>query len=302
MLFDEPAVSLFPAVRSREAPHRSAPGAPPGVIGRHTVRMTSRRGTARPQETRQQTIVEYVVERGSATANELAELAGVSVMTVHRDVDDLARRGLLRKFRGGVSAQPSSVFESDVEYRLGARLAQKQAIAQCATALVEPGTSLLLDDSTTALQLARRLDRFTPLTVVTNYRRAMDELCGVTDLRLIALGGEYSRTHDSFNGLSCTEAIARVHVDVAFVSTSAMTTDMTFHQEQEIVQVKRAMLASASKRVLLMDSGKLTRTALHQLAPLAEYDDLVVDDGADPELLTELREAVRVHVAETDPS
>ncbi|OEU87999.1 DeoR family transcriptional regulator [Streptomyces abyssalis] len=264
--------------------------------------MSSRRRAARPQESRQQTIAEYVAENGSATANELAELTGVSVMTVHRDVDDLARRGLLRKFRGGVSAQPSSVFESDVEYRLGARLEQKQAIARCATGLVEPGTSLLLDDSTTALQLARRLEQFTPLTVVTNYRRAIDELCGVTDMRLIALGGEYSRTHDSFNGLSCTEAIARVHVDVAFVSTSAMSTTMTFHQEQEIVQVKRAMLASASKRVLLMDSGKLARTALHQLAPLSGYDDLVVDDGAAPEVLAELREAVRVHVAETDRS
>lgn len=243
-----------------------------------------------------------MAEHGSATAGELAELTGVSVMTVHRDVDDLARRGLLRKFRGGVSAQPSSVFESDVEYRLGARLEQKRAIAECATALVEPGTSLLLDDSTTALQLARRLEQFTPLTVVTNYRRVIDELCGVTDIRLIALGGEYSRTHDSFNGLSCTEAIARVHVDVAFVSTSAMSTTMTFHQEQEIVQVKRAMLASASRRVLLMDSGKLTRTALHQLTPLSGYDDLVVDDGAAPELLAELRESVRVHVAGVDRS
>ncbi|MEK8174714.1 DeoR/GlpR family DNA-binding transcription regulator [Streptomyces sp. M19] len=201
-----------------------------------------------------------------------------------------------------MSAQPTSVFESEVEYRLNAKVAQKRAIARAAARLVEPGSSLVLDDSTTALQLALLLEPLAPLTVVTNYRRVMDELRDAPDLRLIGLGGEYSRTHDSFNGLFCTETISAMRVDIAFVSTSAMSTTMTFHQEQDIVQVKRAMLASASTRVLLMDSGKLARTALHQLAPLSDYDHLVVDDGVSAETVAELRETVQVHVAETEPA
>lgn len=264
--------------------------------------MSTRRGAAGSQQSRQQVIAEYVASHGSAAVSDLVELTGVSLMTVHRDVDELARRGLLRKFRGGVSAQPSSVFESDVEYRLGARLEQKRAIARCAVELVEPGTSVMLDDSTTALQLARLLGPVAPLTVITNYRRAMDELREMPELRLIALGGEYSRTHDSFNGLFCIEAISAVNVDVAFVSTSAMSATMSFHQEQEIVQVKRAMLAAAGTKVLLMDSGKTARTALHQLAPLTAYDRLVVDDGVSDEMLAELRQVLPVQVAETEQS
>ena len=58
------------------------------------------------------------------------------------------------------------------------------------------------------------------------------------------------------------------------------------------------MLDAAARRVLLMDSGKAPRRALHQLRPLAAFDDLVVDAGVSEELLLEMREHTRVSVAE----
>ena len=262
--------------------------------------MTASSNSAHTRDARQQVIADHVVERGSATANELVELTGVSVMTVHRDIDELVRRGLLRKFRGGVSAQPSTVFESNAEYRLGAKIEQKRAIARAALRYVEPGGSIMLDDSTTALQLARLLPEAAPLTVVTNYRQTIDVVHDMDEIRLIALGGDYSRTHDSFVGLPCTEAISSLTVDALFLSTSAMDAAMVYHQEQEIVMVKRAMMARAGFTVLLMDSSKMPRTALHQLAPLAGFDRLIIDGGVDAKLRTELSEIVPVDVAEID--
>ncbi|GAA1227423.1 DeoR/GlpR family DNA-binding transcription regulator [Prauserella halophila] len=246
---------------------------------------------------RQQRITDYVVNNGSASAAELAELTGVSVMTVHRDLDELARRGLLRKFRGGVSAQPSTVFESNSEYRLNANVEAKAAIARQALTCVEPGMSILLDDSTSALALAKLLGEVTPLTVATNYLRAIDVLKDVEDVRLIAIGGDYSPTHDAFLGMPCLEAIERLTVDTTFVSTSAMNTELTFHQEPEIVMVKRAMLQSAQNGVLLMDSSKMSRTALHRLAPVADYHRLIVDAGTPEATVEELRNRTEVDVA-----
>ncbi|TLW91801.1 DeoR/GlpR transcriptional regulator [Saccharomonospora piscinae] len=254
-------------------------------------------GTTRNRQVRQQRITDFVIDHGSAAVAELVRLTGVSHMTVHRDIDDLARRGVVRKFRGGVSALPSTVFESNSEYRLSAHLDAKAAIARSAAALVEPGMSVLLDDSTTALQLARLLPDLAPLTVATNYLRAIDVLKNVEDLRLICIGGDYSRTHDSFLGMPCLETIERITVDVAFLSTSAMNVSMTFHQEPEIVLVKRAMLESAETRVLLMDSSKMPRAALHRLAPVTDYDRLIVDSGVDGALVKELEERVPVEVA-----
>lgn len=257
-------------------------------------------GARRTREARQQRIVDRVLERGSATSAELVDLTGVSLMTVHRDVDELARRGLVRKYRGGVSAQPTSVFESHSEYRRSTHRAAKAAIARAALDQVESGSSIMLDDSTSALALAGLLDEIGPLTVVTNYLPTIAVLKTMPEIRLIALGGDYSRTHDSFNGIACTESIAAMAVDLAVVSTSSMTGSMTYHQEQEVVLVKRAMLDAAARSVLLMDSSKSPRRALHQLRPVDAFDAVVVDDGTEAGVLSEMREHTAVTVAPVD--
>ncbi|WP_207782470.1 DeoR/GlpR family DNA-binding transcription regulator, partial [Phytoactinopolyspora limicola] len=252
--------------------------------------------------TRQSEIADYVLREGSVSASRLAELFGVSLMTVHRDLDELERQGVVRKFRGGVSAQPSSVFESNVAFRLRTAKAEKAAIAQYARVMIEPGMAVMLDDSTTTLELAHLLPDITPLTVITNFLEVIKTVSQVPGMRLLSLGGEYYPTHDSFLGVPCIEAIESLRADVLFTSTSAVSTSHAFHQEQEIVLVKRAMMRSAGRSVLLIDHTKLGNTALHQLAPLSEFDDVVVDGGAAPDTIRALRDrGVNVHVAEIDP-
>ncbi|MEV0166835.1 DeoR family transcriptional regulator [Nonomuraea fuscirosea] len=251
--------------------------------------MNTRQHTS-SRSVRWQGMAEHIVRRGSASVTELAESFGVSLMTVHRDLDELARQGMVRKVRGGATAQASNVWESNIAYRLKAHTAEKDAIARVVAGLIEPGGSVMLDDSTTALAVARHLDELLPLTVVTNFLEAIRLLAGRPDLRLIALGGEYHATHDSFLGLGCVDAVEAVNTDLAVVSTSAVSEEYAYHQEQEIVLVKRAMLRSASRRVLAVDGSKLARVALHRVAPLADFDVVVVDANAPADLLQRLRD------------
>src|SRR5437016_4734073 len=138
----------------------------------------------KPRLRRQQELVEHVVSAGFATAADLAALTGVSVMTVHRDIDDLAGRGILRKVHGGVSALPSTVFEASSEIRMQLQAQAKSALAHKALEFVEAGMSVMLDDSTTVLALARLLNKTGPLTVLTNYRQALEVLRENNDIRL----------------------------------------------------------------------------------------------------------------------
>ena len=243
----------------------------------------------RPQQ-RQTEIAEYVVGHGSVSAAELAELFGVSLMTIHRDLFELERQGVVRKHRGGVSAQPTSVFESNVAYRLQASLAEKRALARHARALIEPGMAVMLDDSTTTLELAKLLEDVNPLTVVTNFLEIIKLLSGRPGIRLLALGGEYYATHDSFLGVPCIEAIEALRVDLLFASTSAVASGYAYHQEQEIVLVKRAMMRCADRSVLMVDHTKLGHAALHRLASLRDFELVVTDERAAKASLDEMRE------------
>ena len=258
-------------------------------------------GARATRRQRQQLIIDYVLANGDASVASLTELTGVSLMTVHRDIADLADQGILRKYHGGVSAQPSTVFESSSDYRLHTHTGAKNALAREALGFITPGMSLMLDDSTTALALARLLPQVGPLTVVTNYRLILEELRGVEDIRLICIGGEYSRTHDSWIGLPALEMINGFSVDLAMLSTSAMTAQMTFHQEQEIVVVKRAMREAAGVSVLLMDHSKVGRSALHRLADVGSFDHVLLTGPADEELLTAMGKLTDVRVVDVGP-
>jgi DeoR/GlpR family transcriptional regulator of sugar metabolism len=254
---------------------------------------------SRRRETRIDELTNYLLAQVSATSQELADHFGVSVMTMHRDLDELERRGLVRKFRGGVSTQPSGVFESNVRYRQKAMLAQKQAVAAKARELIEPGMSVMLDDSTSALELARLFKGITPLRVVTNYLEGLKLLATIPEIDVTALGGDYDPNHDSFLGVGCVEAIEALRVDAVFVSTSAVSGAEAYHQEQHIVAVKRAMLKVAERRYLLLDHSKLGKVALHRLVPLGTFDLVIVDGELDEERLAELKEnRVRFEVAE----
>ena len=90
------------------------------------------------QSTRHDGIVEAVIDAGSMRIDELAELFDVSRMTVHRDLDALEARGVLRKSRGVVTAVASNLFEASAEYRTRQNRSEKAAIASAALAQITP--------------------------------------------------------------------------------------------------------------------------------------------------------------------
>ncbi|WJL96993.1 DeoR/GlpR family DNA-binding transcription regulator [Microbacterium sp. ET2] len=246
---------------------------------------------------RQRIILDHVLRVGSATAAELIELTGRSAMTVHRDLEDLAARNLVRKFHGGVSALPTSVFESSSEFRLLRRTEEKVALAKVAISFVEPGMSLMLDDSTTVLALGQLLSASAPLTVVTNYCQVLSLLKEAADVHLIMIGGAYSRTHDSFIAPPDQTNLEAYAVDIAFQSTSTMDDRLTYHQEQDIVTMKRAMLQSGRRRVLMMDGSKVGHTSLHRYLPISEFTDVILTEDVEPRVRERIADHATVHVA-----
>ncbi|MBA3414836.1 MAG: DeoR/GlpR transcriptional regulator [Chloroflexia bacterium] len=243
------------------------------------------------QHRRRDLIAELVLEHPFLAAKELAQRFGVSLMTVHRDLDELEARGVLRKVRGGATPQPSSLFESNVRYRQTLAAAEKQALARFAVEQIEPGQAVMLDESTTCLALARLLPARVPLTVITNSLAVVQELKSVKEVHLIVLGGDYWPRHDAFCGLACEATAAALRADLLCMSTTAVSGGVAYQPDQDMAIAKRAMIAAAGRRLLLVDHTKFGRVALHRLAPLRAFDLVVVDAGIDDAGRRQLSEA-----------
>lgn len=222
-------------------------------------------------------MTDVVLSEGSVRIDTLAERFGISVMTAHRDLDELAARGLLHKARGVATALPSSLVESSDVYRRGQQIASKRALARAAVGYLEPGQAVILDDSTTTAAMAPLLAPLAPLTVITNYLPLMNDLVGEQGITLVGLCGEYHDWAGSFLGGLTNDALAELRADVVVMSTSAVHDGTCYHQTRDTVDTKRAMLRAAATRLLLVDHTKFARRALHALAPLADFDRVLVD-------------------------
>lgn len=247
---------------------------------------------------RRRMMLEAVAEAGSAQVDELAARFRISRMTVHRDLHDLAEHGLVRKVHGGVTMRPLSPVEADIHVRKHAFGHEKQALARSAARFIEPGQSIVIDDSTTAAALLPLLAGLAPLTVITNSLGVVQALCRLRGVRVICLGGDYVPAFDAFFGLVCEQAIASLRANTLFMSSSTVFGLAAYHQEQDVVKTKRALMAIVDRRILMVGSAKFGATALNRLADLAEFDIVLTDNGLDTRVRGELLSAgVNLHIA-----
>lgn len=252
------------------------------------------------QDLRRDAITERVLEIGSVRIDTLVDELGVSRMTIHRDLDALEARGVLRKSRGVVTAVASSLFEASTDYRLRQQSVEKRAIAKLAFDLIEPGEAIVLDDSTTGLNLAELLPQKEPLTVITNFGRVLDMLGSKRGISLVSTGGEYYQLCDAYKGNLPLSALSQLSADTYFMSTPAISNGVCFHQQPELIQVKRAMFKCAKKRVLIADHTKFSKRALYSMMPIREFDVVISDAALSREHVTEIRRSgVRLIIAKT---
>ncbi|QRP45338.1 DeoR/GlpR family DNA-binding transcription regulator [Amycolatopsis sp. FDAARGOS 1241] len=230
-------------------------------------------------EQRRQDILDHVIERGEVRIDDLTARFGVSLMTMHRDLDDLAERRLLRKLRGKVEAYPALTMETASRFTLHS--AEKVALAEAAVKHVEPGQTVFVDDSTTLFPLVERLAEIPGLTVITNSLRAA-RLLG-TGVDVVVAGGRYDAEYDSCSGPDVLALLDRTRADVAFVSVSAVAVGRLFHPVRDYAELKKAVLRAANRNVLVLDHSKFGRTATYAHGDVGDYDLLITSEATPTE-------------------
>jgi DeoR/GlpR family transcriptional regulator of sugar metabolism len=216
------------------------------------------------------------VQSGAAHVSDLAESLGVSEMTVRRDLRELASDGRLERVRGGaVSASTEPPFEQTVVERYEA----KDRIGAAAAALVRDGQAVMIDIGTTTLQAAHHL-RGSRITVVTSSLAVYDELMPDPAIELVLPGGVVRRNYRSLVGVLAEDSLRQLKADVLFLGTSAVDEQLAVWDSTMVeVPIKRAMIAAASRVVLLADAEKFSMKGIVRVCAADAIDMIVTDDA-----------------------
>ena len=246
---------------------------------------------------RQMRIVDEVARTGGARISMLTRLLGVSDMTIRRDIDALARRGLVRRVHGGAAAGQGSSDEPGFGAKVSRERQAKEAIGAAAAALVQPGTAIAVTAGTTTHALAVRLAAIPDLTVVTNSLWVAEALYarGERSGQTVVLTGGVRTPSDALVGPVAVQAVRGLHVDLVMMGVHGMDPLAGFTTPNIMeAEMNRAMAAAARRLVVLADHTKWGVVGLSGIAALADADVVVSDDG----LPAPAREAVTARGAE----
>jgi len=236
---------------------------------------------------RQAYIVERVREDGGVRVADLVRELAVSDMTIRRDLEYLHERGLLEKVHGGAtSVVGSAMFEPGFVAKSTLQLGEKQAIADAAAALVEPGMAIGISAGTTTFAIAQRLVAMPGLTVVTNSPPVADVLhqAGRADQTIILTGGVRTPS-DALVGPFAVAALQSVHLDLAFMGVHGMDARSGFTTPNLLeAETDRVLVEAARRLVVVADHTKWGVVGLSTIVSLNQADVLITDPGLSPEV------------------
>ncbi len=238
-------------------------------------------------------MVEILAADGRVDVQNLSERLAVSSVTIRTDLLYLERAQILRRVRGGAIAMRPSRYERPVDLNASMRGAEKNAIAAIAADMIRDGETIIMDTGSTIAALALVLpDKLTDLAVVTNSLDIATELSARPNVTVIVTGGTVRPKLNSLVSPFGTLLLDRINADVAFLSCAGVDTEKGFtNSNWHEAEIKRQMIAAASRVVFLADHSKLKHVATAKIAGLLEADMLITDQGASPSVIRELRTA-----------
>src|SRR6476660_5194987 len=252
---------------------------------------------------RQAFILDRVREDGAVRVADLVRELGVSDMTVRRDLEILDERGLLEKVHGGAtSIAGSALFEPGFAAKSALQQSEKDAIADAAVGLVEPGMAIAVSAGTTTYALAQRLANVPGLTVLTNSVRVADVLhqVGRADQTIILTGGVRTPS-DALVGPFAVAALRTIHLDQVFMGVHGIDPRSGFTTPNVLeADTDRALVAAGRRLVVVADSSKWGVIGISSIARIDEADTLVTDSGLSAEARALAADAVREVLIATD--
>jgi len=231
-------------------------------------------------------ILEELEAKGQITVSELSKLFKISEVTIRNDLAHLEKQNMLIRARGGaikikfyrLGIDPS-ISDKQKEY-----LKEKQKIAKAAVKLIEDGDTIILDSGTTTSEIAKNLEQFKNLTIITNALNIAIILSEYEGFNVFMPGGILRKKSLSLVGVLADENFSKFYCDKLFLGVDGFDTNHGLSTpNSDEAHLNQIMINMAKKVIVVTDSRKFLRRRFAFISPLSSIHVVVTDSGISDE-------------------
>ena len=239
-------------------------------------------------------ILRMLEQQEEVQVTELSNLTGISEVTIRKDLTILQNRHLLLRTRGGAMRKPIENQSEDttIAKKRMFNFKEKERIGEEAVKLIKEGDLIMLDSGTTTLEVARHLDKFQHLRIITNAMNIATELMNYKRFDVVLLGGNVRVNSHSMVGplaLSVLRNFSRYKLFLGVDSFSIENGVSTPNLEEALLN--QLMIQQADKVIAVFDSSKFNKRSFVHIADAKELDCIITDRALPTGMTAKLRAA-----------
>lgn len=236
--------------------------------------------------TRRAKILEELDVKGQVSVKDLSNKFQISEVTIRNDLAHLEGQHMLIRARGG--AIKMKFFRTQIDLSISdkqkAYLKEKQKIAKAALKLIENGDTIVLDSGSTTTEIAKALDSFSNLTIITNALNIASILAEYKDFGIYMPGGVLRKKSLSLVGALASENFKKFYCDKLFLGVDGFDTLHGLSTPNiEEAHLNSIMIGMAKKVIVVTDSRKFAHRRFGFIATLSQIHVVITDEGIKPE-------------------
>lgn len=228
---------------------------------------------------RRKKILEMVKESGEVLVADLSKKFDVSEVTIRNDLEYLEKKNFLIRARGGAIYTENHVsIDQKITDKNKLHIAEKTAIGKEAAQLIKEGETIILDSGTTTAEIAKNLENFKQLNVITNALNIANLLVGHPNINVIVPGGYLRQNSMSLVGPLAEKSLRNFFVDKTFLSTDGLDTRLgIFTPNIDEASLNGIMIEISREVILVTDSSKFKRKSLALICGLDKIQTVITD-------------------------
>ncbi len=246
-------------------------------------------------EERRIEILDKIDKENSVTVEELAKTYKVTSATIRRDLELLEKQGYLMRTHGGAVINDDSRNEMTFLQKHKDVSIEKENIGKYAATLVKEGDTIVIDASSTTIQMVKYIKNIKNINVITNSIDVVTELTDVPGIQVISTGGIIRAKTRAMVGPITKNVVDSLISDKIFIGANGIDIEHGIASTHILEgEIKKAMISNTKQIIFMCESYKFDKVRMFKVCDLEAANLIITDDKIENEVFDKYSKKVKI--------